>query len=82
MSAVVTSLARTLDQELLALSRGASLECLCCGEFVMRLRGVLACPECRSLLADGARGAGGGVAEGRRDGLLSITEYCNLQISV
>jgi hypothetical protein len=52
MSAV-TPLARTLDQELLALSRGASLECPCCGEFVMRLRGVLACPECRSLLADG-----------------------------
>ena len=53
MSSDVTSIARTLDQELLALSRGASLECLACGEFVMRLRGVLACPECRSLLADG-----------------------------
>ena len=53
MNGGVTSLARTLDQELLALSRGASLECLFCGEFVMRLRGVLACPECRSLLADG-----------------------------
>ena len=53
MSSEVTSIARTLDQELLALSRGASLECLTCGEFVMRLRGVLACPECRSLLADG-----------------------------
>jgi len=53
MSSQVTSIARTLDQELLALSRGASLECLTCGEFVMRLRGVLACPECRSLLADG-----------------------------
>ena len=53
MSSEVTSFARTLDQELLALSRGASLECLACGEFVMRLRGVLACPECRSLLADG-----------------------------
>lgn len=50
---VVTFLARTLDQELLALARGASLECPCCGEFVMRLRGVLACPECRSILADG-----------------------------
>jgi Zn finger protein HypA/HybF involved in hydrogenase expression len=53
MSAAVTQLARTLDHELLALARGASLECLSCGEFVMRLRGVLACPECRSLLADG-----------------------------
>ena len=53
MNSEVTSFARTLDQELLALSRGASLECLACCEFVMRLRGVLACPECRSLLADG-----------------------------
>jgi Zn finger protein HypA/HybF involved in hydrogenase expression len=53
MSASVTPFARTLDHELVALARGASLECLCCGEFVMRLRGVLACPECRALLADG-----------------------------
>ena len=53
MSTPVSPFARTLDQELLALSRGASLECLTCGEFMMRLRGVLACPECRSLLADG-----------------------------
>jgi Zn finger protein HypA/HybF involved in hydrogenase expression len=53
MTAPVTQLARTLDQELLALSRGASLECPCCGEFVLRLRGVLACPECHSILADG-----------------------------
>ena len=49
----VTSLARTLDQELLALVRGASLECLVCGEFVLHLNGVLACPECRSLLVEG-----------------------------
>jgi Zn finger protein HypA/HybF involved in hydrogenase expression len=49
----VSPLARTLDQELLALIRGASLECLVCGEFVMRFGGALACPECRSILADG-----------------------------
>ncbi len=49
----IVALARTLDQELLALVRGASLECLVCGEFVLRLRGVVACPECRSLLAEG-----------------------------
>ena len=49
----LTALHRSLDQELVALLRGASLECLACGEFVMRLRGVLACPECRALLADG-----------------------------
>lgn len=51
--ASVTPLARTLDQELLALLRGASLECVVCGEFVMRYSGAIACPECRSILADG-----------------------------
>ena len=49
----VAPLARTLDQELAALVRGASLECLVCGEFVLQLAGVVACPECRSLLAEG-----------------------------
>jgi Zn finger protein HypA/HybF involved in hydrogenase expression len=49
----VAPLARTLDQELAALVRGASLECLVCGEFVLRLTGVVACPECHSLLAEG-----------------------------
>ena len=43
----VEPLARTLDQELAALLRGASLECLVCGEFVMHARaGVVFCPEC------------------------------------
>ena len=37
---------RTLDQEVLALLRGASLECLVCGEFVQHRFGVIACPEC------------------------------------
>ena len=53
----VTSLARTLDQELVALARGVSLECLVCGEFVLHARGAhglaIACPECRSIMADG-----------------------------
>jgi Zn finger protein HypA/HybF involved in hydrogenase expression len=49
----IAPLARTLDQELAAIVRGASLECLVCGEFVLRLTGVVACPECRSLLAEG-----------------------------
>ena len=45
----VEPLNRTLDQELSALLRGASLECLVCGEFVMRLPdGSLFCPECGS----------------------------------
>jgi len=50
----VAPLNRTLDQELAALVRGASLECLVCGEFVMHVRGTLACPECRTLLAEGS----------------------------
>jgi DNA-directed RNA polymerase subunit RPC12/RpoP len=47
----VLSLNRTLDQELNALTRGASLECLACGEFVMRTPRGIACPECGSQLA-------------------------------
>jgi hypothetical protein len=53
MTSAVTPLARTLDQELLALSRGASLECLACGVIVWLLRGVVCCSEFRALLADG-----------------------------
>jgi Zn finger protein HypA/HybF involved in hydrogenase expression len=48
----VAQLHRTLDQELIALLRGASLECLCCGEFVMHARGSIFCPECGSQLAE------------------------------
>ena len=49
----VAFLYRTLDQELTALVRGASLECLACGEFVMHARGgSVFCPECCSQLAD------------------------------
>ena len=47
----VAPLNRSLDQELAALVRGASLECLVCGEFVLHVRGVHACPECKSILA-------------------------------
>ena len=51
----VTSLNRTLDQELLALLRGASLECLVCGEFVLKVAGgAIFCPECGSGLRDEA----------------------------
>jgi uncharacterized Zn finger protein (UPF0148 family) len=46
----VRSLNRTLEQELLALLRGASLECPACGEFVMHEDGWIACPECGSRL--------------------------------
>ncbi len=47
----VAPLVRTLEQELTALLRGASLECLVCGEFVMHAeRGVVFCPECGTQL--------------------------------
>ena len=49
----VAPLNRTLDQELAALIRGASLECLVCGEFLLQTAGLHACPECRSILAEG-----------------------------
>ena len=49
---VVQLFARTLDQELMALLRGASLECLVCGEFVMHAHGgAVFCPECGCQLA-------------------------------
>ena len=48
-----TPLIRTLDQEVLALLRGASLECLVCGEFVQHRLGVIACPECGAAIQDG-----------------------------
>jgi Zn finger protein HypA/HybF involved in hydrogenase expression len=44
----VVALNRTLDQEVLALLRGASLECLVCGEFVLHAEGGITCPECGS----------------------------------
>ncbi len=49
----VAYLNRTLDQELTAIVRGASLECLVCGEFLLHARAdVIACPECGSSLVD------------------------------
>lgn len=58
----VAPLFRTLDQELSALARGASLECLVCGEFVMQVLGGLRCSECGSTLGAGESGvAGAGV---------------------
>jgi hypothetical protein len=46
----VAPLHRTLEQELQALLRGASLECLVCGEFVLHAGGLIACPECNTSL--------------------------------
>ena len=55
---MIASINRTLEQELAALLRGVSLECLVCGEFVMHAReGVVFCPECGSQLQAEAAGA-------------------------
>ncbi len=49
----VAFLNRSLDQELAAIARGASLECLVCGEFLLRRPAAHACLECGTLLCDG-----------------------------
>jgi hypothetical protein len=46
----VAHLHRTLEQELQALLRAASLECLVCGEFVLHAGGMITCAECKSSL--------------------------------
>jgi hypothetical protein len=50
----VHPLYRTLEQELVALERRLSLECLVCGEFVLHSGGAIECPECGSSLRAGA----------------------------
>ncbi len=42
----VTTLHRTLDQELTAILRGASFECPVCGEFLLHRADGIGCPEC------------------------------------
>ena len=75
----VASFNRTLDQELAAIARGASYECLVCGEFLLRRPAAHACLECGTLLCDGLqipagpaperprKGACLRIVEGRRD---------------
>jgi Zn finger protein HypA/HybF involved in hydrogenase expression len=48
----IASLNRSLDQELSALLRRASLECLVCGEFVLHRGSTIECPECGFRLGD------------------------------
>ena len=60
----VASFHRTLEQELFALLRGASLECPVCGEFVLHDGPSMRCPECGMRLhgrqdAAGEQGAAG-----------------------
>jgi hypothetical protein len=42
----LTALHRSLDQELVAILRGASLECLVCGEFLLHRADGIGCPQC------------------------------------
>jgi Zn finger protein HypA/HybF involved in hydrogenase expression len=53
-----TPLYKTLEQELNALLRGVSYECLACGEFVLRGGRTVSCPECGSHLRDVGERAG------------------------
>ena len=46
----IAPLHRTLEQEVFALLRGASLECPVCGEFVLHEGSVIRCPECGLVL--------------------------------
>jgi uncharacterized Zn finger protein (UPF0148 family) len=55
----IHSLNRTLDQELLAVMRGASLECLVCGEFLLHHDGDVECPECGFRIRDRKAGEPG-----------------------
>ena len=40
------TLHRTLDQELVAIIRGVSMECLVCGEFLLHRADGIGCPQC------------------------------------
>jgi Zn finger protein HypA/HybF involved in hydrogenase expression len=64
----VAPLNRTLEQELFALLRGASLECLVCGEFVLHRRGEICCPECGMTVARAESGSASGLQFGSQAG--------------
>jgi Zn finger protein HypA/HybF involved in hydrogenase expression len=67
----VAELNRSLEQELFALLRGASLECLVCGEFVLHVPAAVVCPECRSLVFRNEASVRGNEALGMLDELLA-----------
>jgi hypothetical protein len=58
----MASLHRTLDQELVAILRRASLECPVCGEFLLHRVDGIGCPQCG--LEIGGEAAGGGLEIG------------------
>ena len=63
-----TSIHRTLEQELLAVLRGASLECPVCGEFVLHEGSLVRCPECAMRLHGRIEGAATGLQSGSQAG--------------
>jgi uncharacterized protein (DUF983 family) len=63
-----TPLHRTLEQELFAVLRGASLECPVCGEFVLHEGAVVRCPECSMRLHGRVESAATGVQSGLQAG--------------
>ena len=54
----VAAFHRTLEQELTALARGLSLECLVCGEFVLHEGASIRCPECGATVLGAIESAG------------------------
>jgi hypothetical protein len=64
----IAPLHRTLEQELLAVLRGASLECPVCGEFVLQEGRLVRCPECGMRLHGRVEGAKSGVESGLQAG--------------
>ena len=64
----IAPLHRTLEQELLAVLRGASLECPVCGEFVLHERTVVRCPECGMVLHGRLGASDGQEVAGSRTG--------------
>ena len=64
----VASFHRTLEQELLAVLRGASLECPVCGEFVLHEGPLVRCPECGMRLHGRVDGAESPVQSGVQAG--------------
>ena len=63
-----TPLHRTLEQELLAVLRGASLECPVCGEFVLHEGSLVAAPSARCACTGGSKAPGPGYNPGCRPG--------------
>ena len=63
-----TPLHRTLEQELLAVLRGASLECPVCGEFVLHEGPLVRCPECAMRLHGRIDSVATGVQSGAQAG--------------